>query len=327
MLKNKSILPRVIVILGPTASGKSDLAIKLAKKFDGEIISADSRQIYRSLNIGSGKITKKEMQGIPHHLIDIKNPNQDYTVAEYKRDCLKVIKKVLHKNKLPILIGGTGLYIKAVIDNLEIPEVKPNPDLRKKLEKELKEKGLNYLYEKLIKLDPEAAHIIDKYNPRRVIRALEITLQTKKPFSAQRKQGEKLFNALQIGINVPSEKLKERIEKRVNQMVKKGLVREVENLLKKYPAELPVFDAIGYREIINYLKDTDKYGLKLINTDISINQLNQYKSANLKEVIELIKKNTWQYAKRQMTWFKKDKEIHWIRNKREAFRLLGLRWF
>ncbi len=292
-----SILPKIIVILGPTASGKSTLAIKLAKKFKGEIISADSRQIYREINIGTAKPTKAELKLIPHHLIDIKNPNQSYTTSQYKRDCFKAIKKILRKNKLPIICGGTGLYIKAVIDNLEIPEVKPNPKLRQKLEKELKVKGLDFLYQKLIKLDPEAVYIIDRHNPRRVIRALEITLQTKKPFSAQRIQGEKMFNALKIGINGPSEKLKEKIEKRVDQMIKDGLIEEVQNLLKKYPAELSVFDAIGYREIINYLQ------VKI----------------SLPEALNEIKKNTWHYAKRQMTWFKKDKEITWISNPQKAF--------
>ncbi len=304
--------PKIIVILGPTASGKSELAAQIAQKYNGEIISADSRQIYRGLDIGTAKPTNTELKKIKHYLIDIKNPNQSYTVVQYKRDCLKAIKRVLKKNKLPILVGGTGLYIKAVIDNLKIPTVKPDLKLRKKLEKELKEKGLNFLYEKLIKLDPEAAYIVDRHNPRRVIRGLEITIQTNKPYSKQRKQGKKLFDALKIGINPAKEKLKKRIYERVDEMINLGLINETKQLIKKYPADLPVFDAIGYREIINYLA---------VN-NISINRLNQHKSANLKEVIDLIKKNTWHYAKRQMTWFKRDKEIKWIKNEKEAFRLL-----
>ena len=308
MSQNLSTLHKIIVILGPTASGKSALAIKLAlrlssgqaKKLYGingaEIISADSRQIYREMNIGTAKPTKAELKSIPHHLINIKNPNQLYTVSQYKHDCLKIIKKILRKNKLPILVGGTGLYIKAVVDNLEIPKAKPNPRLRQKLEKELKEKGLNFLYQKLIKLDPEAVYIIDRHNPRRVIRALEITLQTKKPFSSQRKQGKKMFNTLKIGINIAPKKLKERVEKRIDQMINDGLIREVKNLIKRYPSELPVFNAIGYREIIGYIQ----------------------RKISLEEALNQIKKNTWRYVKRQMTWFKKDKEIIWVANQKEA---------
>ncbi len=318
-----SMLPKIIVILGPTASGKSDLAIKIARKFNGEIISADSRQIYRGMDIGTAKppisparqnragaklsalptgraIMPVYSQGIPHYLIDIKSPNQSYTVAQYKKDAVSATRKILKKSKLPILVGGTGLYIKAVVDNLEIPEVKPNPRLRQKLEKELNEKGLNYLYEKLIVLDPEAVYIIDRHNPRRVIRALEITLFSKKPFSQQRKQGEKLFDALKIGINLDKEKLKNKIEKRVNFMVNDGLISETKKLIKKYRLKLPVFDAIGYREIINYLEG----------------------KIPLSEAINQIKRNTWLYAKRQMTWFKRDKEIIWLKNIKEAENLI-----
>lgn len=309
-MKVKLFKPKIIVIVGPTASGKSSLAIKIARKFGGEIISADSRQIYRGMDIGTAKpprdktsnyliakLPNYRSSGIPYYLIDIKNPNQNYTVAQYKKDAIRAIKKVLVKNKLPILVGGTGLYIKAVVDNLEIPEVKPNPRLRQKLEKELKGKDLKFLYEKLISLDPKAAYIIDKNNPRRVIRALEITLQSKKPFSAQRKQGKKLFDALKIGLNPTPEKLKEKIENRVDEMSRDGLIKEVKKMLKKYPADLSVFDAIGYREIINYLQGKISFA----------------------EATDLIKKNTWHYAKRQMTWFKKDKEIIWLANPEKAF--------
>jgi len=301
MPKHLSRPPKIIVILGPTASGKSELAVKLAKKFNAEIISADSRQVYKGLDIGSGKITKKEMRGVPHHLLSITSPKATFTVAQYQKLAKKALQKIIKSGKLSILVGGTGLYIKAVVDNLEIPRVKPNPRLRKKLEKKLKENGLNFLYQKLIKLDPEAGYIIDRHNPRRVIRALEITLQTKKPFSAQRKQGEKMFNALKIGLKLPPEELKETIEKRIEQMTKDGLIQEVKNLIKKYPTELPVFDAIGYREIINYIQG----------------------KISLEEAINQIKKNTWHYVKRQMTWFKKDKEIVWVANQKGAENLIN----
>lgn len=299
---------KIVVILGPTASGKSELAVKLAKKLNGEIISADSRQVYRGMNIGTAKPEVQKTpkhsvaepviaDGVPHYLIDIKNPDQPYAVAQYKKDALRAVKKIIAKNKLPILVGGTGLYVKAVVDNLKIPEVKPNTRLRKILEKELEEKGLGFLYEKLIELDPEAAYIIDRHNPRRIVRALEIAITTGKPFSQQRKIGDKLFNALKIGIDLPKEKLKEKIEKRVEQMLKNGLVKEVRNLIKKYPSDLPAFDAIGYKEIIDCL----------------------HGKISLEDAVGLIKKNTWFYAKRQMTWFKRDKEIIWINNSKEAF--------
>ena len=289
--------PKIIVIVGPTASGKSDLAIKIAGKFNSEIISADSRQIYRGMDIGTAKPAKTEIRKIPHHLIDIKNPDENYTVAQYKKDCLKAIKMVLAKNKIPVLVGGTGLYIKTIADNLEIPEVKPDFQLREKLEKELKSKGLDYLYQKLIELDPEAAYIIDSKNPRRIVRALEITLKNEKPFSQQRKSGKKLFNCLKIGISLPKEKLREKINKRADKILKNGLIKEVKNLIKKYPFDIPAFDAIGYREIINYLQG----------------------KVSLDETTALIKKNTWRYAKRQITWFKKDKKIIWIDNPQKAF--------
>ena len=299
-MEQTRIKPQIIVIVGPTASGKTQLAIKLAKKYNGEIVSADSRQVYRGMDIGTAKPSPEERRQIPNHLIDIKNPDEEYTLAEYKKDCLAVIKKILNKGKLPILVGGTGLYVSAVVDNWEIPEVKPNTELRAKLEKELKEKGVRNLYEKLIKLDPEAAYIVDPRNPRRIIRALEIISGSGKLFSEQRKKGKKFFNALKIGLNPPKEELKKRINKRVDEMIKKGLVEEVRGLVQKYGADTPAFDAIGYREIIDCLKN----------------------KISLQDAAALMKKNTWTYAKRQMTWFRKDKEIKWINNQKEAERWL-----
>lgn len=313
--------PRVLVIVGPTASGKTNLGIKLAQKFSGEIISADSRQIYRGLNVGTAKppfsyalrsdaSTKPSAppnggartyisDGIPHHLIDIRNPNQPYTVAQYKGDCVKAVRQTLNKNKLPIIVGGTGLYIKAVVDNLTIPRVRANPLLRDKLERELQGRGLDFLYKELIKLDPEAAYIIDPRNPRRVIRALEIALSTKRPFSETRRQGKPLFDFLQIGIGQPREKLRTRIDKRIDIMIREGLIDEVKNLIKKYPAQISAFEAIGYREVIDHLQG----------------------KISLEEAIKLMKKNTWHFAKRQLTWFRKDKSIHWLTTQSQAEKL------
>jgi tRNA dimethylallyltransferase len=292
--------PKLITIVGPTASGKTSLGIELAKKFNGEIVSADSRQIYRGMNIGTAKATKKEQKKIKHYLIDIKNPNQNYNVANFKKDAILAIKKIIKKGKLPFLVGGTGLYINAVTENLNIPKIKPNKKLRKELENELKQFGINYLFQKLVKLDPEAQYIVDPKNPRRIIRALEITILSSVPFSKQRNKGEKLFDVLKIGINLPKEILYQKIDKRVDLMIKQGLINEVKKLIKKYGMHCQSFDAIGYREIIDYLNNKIKK----------------------EQAILEIKKNTKLFAKRQITWFKKDKEIHWIQSQKEAEELI-----
>ncbi len=299
-MRKKYKLPKLIVIVGPTASGKSALAIKITRKFNGEIVSADSRQIYKYMDIGTAKPTTKDLNTVPHHLIDIKNPDQNHTVAEYKHDAIEVIKKILKKNKLPILVGGTGLYVKTITDNLNIPEVAPDKQLRRDLELRIKNYGLKSVYDQLIKLDPEAAYIVDPNNARRIIRALEIAIKTKKPFSAQRKSGKPLFDFIEIGIKWPKNILDQRINKRVDLMIRDGLLEEVESLVKKYDAKQQSLDAIGYREIINYLD----------------------KKISVKEALELIKKNTRAYAKRQMTWFNKDKRINWIKNEKEVEKLV-----
>src|SRR3989344_6992499 len=240
----------VIVIVGPTASGKTALSLEIAKRFNGEIISADSRQIYRGMDIGTakpapqkhrrvkryGKTQKliKEVSafysdGIRHHLIDTKNLNQDYSAGQYKKDALVATRKILKAGKLPVMVGGTGLYVSAITNNLEFPEVKENKKLRKRLELEIQKRGLKALCEKLIQLDPEAAYIVDPNNPSRVIRAMEVALLTGRPFSAQRKRGPKLFNFVQIGLKLSPEILKNRIQKRTTQMIKNGLVKEVKN--------------------------------------------------------------------------------------------------
>ncbi len=320
--------PKLIAIVGPTASGKTALSIELAKKYGGEIVSADSQQVYRGMDIGTAKLpispaplgaaAKSSIpetvpqdnaerlsriplfsDGIAHHMIDIKNPDDDYTVAEYKKDAEDAIAGILKRSKLPILVGGTGLYVRAVLENLDIPKVKADPALRAQIEKEISEKGLSAVFEKLVERDPEAAYIVDPKNPRRIVRALEVAILTGEPFTAQRKKGEALYDALKIGINPPLEILRERIDRRIDVMMQDGLVAEVEGLIKKYGAHCVAFDAIGYREIICYLKG-------MISLEKSVSDM---------------KLNTWHYAKRQMTWFKKDPEIHWIKDFQEADKL------
>jgi len=298
-------LPKLIVILGPTASGKTDLAIKLAKKlalskiegFNGvEIVSADSRQIYKEMNIGTAKPTKKEREIIPHYLIDVVWPNQEFNVAIYKKLAIKAIKNILRRGKLPFLVGGTGLYIQSIVDNVEFPKVKPQKKLREKLEKKT-EKELFKIYKKL---DSKGAKFIERRNKRRLIRAIEVCKATGKSFWQQREKGEPLFDILEIGIKLPKEELKKRVKERVEKMFKLGLEKEVKNLSKKYGFEIPPMQTIGYQEWKDYFEG--KIGKE--------------------EVKEKIKIHTLQFTKRQMTWFKRDKRIKWIKDCKQAGKLI-----
>lgn len=286
---------KLIVILGPTASGKTEMAIKLAKKFNGEIISADSRQIYKEMDIGTAKPSKKEQKEVPHYLIDIVKPDEDFNVALYKKLALEKIKEIQKKEKIPFLVGGTGLYISAIVDNLEFPKIPPDKKLRKELEK----KSNKELFKIYKKLDPEGAKYIDKNNKRRLIRAIEVCKNSGIPFWKQRKKKKPLFDILQIGIKINKKDLEKRIEKRVNEMVEKGLEKEVKNLFKKYK-NAPVLNTIGYQEWKDFFKGKVKK----------------------KELIKKIILHTKQYAKRQMTWFKRDKRIHWIKDYKEAEKLI-----
>jgi tRNA dimethylallyltransferase len=288
--------PKILAIIGPTASGKTILGVVLAHQYNGEIVSADSRQVYRGMDIGTGKPTIAEMDGIPHHLIDIRDPNEDYTVAEYKSDAIAAISDILSRGKLPILVGGTGLYIRAVVENLDIPEVKADPALRTQIENEIRRDGLESVFKKLLERDPDAEGIVDPKNPRRVVRALEVAITTGEPFTAQRKKQPPLFASLTLGLNPAPEELRARINTRVDRMISDGLENEIRTLIKKYGANATAFNAIGYREIIGYING----------------------ALSLADAIAEIKLNTWHYAKRQMTWFKKDKAVQWVNDPAEA---------
>jgi len=277
---------KIIVILGPTASGKSALGVKLAKKINGEIISADSRQVYKGLDIGSGKITKKEMRGVSHHCIDIVSPKKIFTVVDFKKCADKAIEKNFAKNKTPIIVGGTGLYIQAVVDNIVLPEVKPNWKLRKELEKKTTEEMFNMLK----KLDPKRARNIDAKNPRRLIRAIEIAKKlgkTPKLKSMSRRD----LDIGQIGIKLPDEILKINIEKRIKKMLKGGLVAETKKLRKSGLSWKRIYE-LGFEY---------KYPALFLRRKISKDEM----------LAKMLTEN-WQYAKRQMTWFKRDKRIKWI---------------
>jgi tRNA dimethylallyltransferase len=294
-----STTPKLIAVVGPTASGKTALGIALAQKFGGEIVSADSRQIYRGMDIGTAKPTAAECRAIPHHLIDIKDPEEDYTVADYQRDAIAAINSIIARGNLPLLVGGSGLYVQVVLENLDIPKTIADPKLRAQIEKDIADVGLAAVFKRLVALDPEAAYVVDKKNPRRVVRALEVALATGVPFTAQRTKRAPLFDALVLGLNPTPEILRERIDHRVDAMMHDGFVHEVATLIKKYGQTPTAFDAIGYREIICYLNGT----------------------LSLDEAMAAIKTNTWRYTKRQMTWFKKDNRIHWIEGADESFSL------
>jgi tRNA-2-methylthio-N6-dimethylallyladenosine synthase len=290
-LEGELSLPKLVVILGPTSSGKTELAIRLAKKLGGEIVSADSRQIYKEMNIGTAKSTKKEVSKVPHHLIDIISPDKKFNAALYKKMAVKKIQDIQKRGKLPFLVGGTGLYVKAVVENINFPEVAPQKKLRKNLEKKTEEE----LFEIYKKLDPEGAKFIDKKNKRRLVRAIEVCKITKKSFWEQKKEQSPIFNALQIGIDLPKDKLEKRISKRTEDMLKSGLEKEAKKLIKKY-GNIPPLQTIGYQEWFE-----------------------NNKPEKTKESINL---HTLQFTKRQMTWFKKNKNIIWIKNYKEAEKLI-----
>ena len=312
-----STLKPLIVILGPTASGKTEMGLKLAKKYNGEIVNADSRQIYREMDIGTGKtdiaywskgFSPKSLAteinftiglkpSLQIHLINIKNPNQKFSLSQYKKLAIKTINDIHKRGKIPILVGGTGLYISAIVDNLEIPKAAPNKKIRERLEKHTDE----YLFNKLKKIDLKSAKIIGEKNKRKLIRALEVCEITGKPFSSQQIKGEPLFNILQIGVKIDREKLYKKIDERVDEMIRIGLIKETKKLSKKYSFDLPAMSGIGYFEIGQYLKN----------------------KITLDDAVQKIKYRTHQYARRQMTWFKRDERIEWVENYKETERLIN----
>jgi len=280
----------VLIILGPTASGKTNFSIKLAKILNAEIISTDSRQIYKEMDIATAVVREDEMQGIKHHLIKFRKPDNPLTLAEYKDLASQKIEEIFKAKKIPILVGGTGLYISALIENYEIPRVKPNEKLRKELEKEAKEFGKLYVYNKLEKLDKDTAKDIHPNNLRYVIRAIEINLDGKHK-KIDKKSAKNNYDTFIISIKMDREKLYERINKRTDLMIENGLVEEVKGLIEKgYDEKLPSISSVGVKEIIPY-----------INGEIS-----------KEDAIETHKRNSRRYAKRQLTWFKRYKDVREI---------------
>ncbi|MCG0276270.1 MAG: tRNA (adenosine(37)-N6)-dimethylallyltransferase MiaA [Thermosediminibacteraceae bacterium] len=291
MDKDKKLL---VAIVGPTAVGKTEIAVEVALKLDGEIISADSMQIYRYMDIGTAKPTIDERKGVPHHMIDIIDPDEDFSVAEFKAMAEKCIADIHARGKLPILSGGTGLYVNAVCYGYTFPSFEKDENLRNQLKIEAEKYGKEFLYNKLKQVDPKAAEKIHPNNLRRVIRALEVYIKTGVPFSyfeeLTKKRGSP-YDLLIFGLTRPREELYERINKRVLAMIEKGLVDEVKRLLEMgYTKELNSMQGLGYRQVIDYLEG----------------------QITLDEAIYLICRDTRRYAKRQYTWFRKDKNIIWL---------------
>lgn len=280
----------LIIIAGPTGSGKSFLAMELAQKLNTDIISADSRQIYRDLDIGTAKPTPGEQKLVKHHLIDIRPPTENFTVAEYIELVKPLIEKLCNSGKIPLLVGGTGLYIKSLIEGFSIPEVKPLPELRHKLKEEAELSGNKVLYERAKKIDPEAMLRIHENDLFRIIRLLEVFESTGKKMSSLRKRSEDIiYDLVYIGLDLEREKLYERIGLRVNKMIEDGLIDEVTGLMEKYGSDLKLLGTINYREIRDFI----------------------LKNTSLDEAKELMKKDTRNFAKRQLSWFRNDPNISW----------------
>ena len=304
---------KLITIAGPTAAGKTGWSIEIAEEIGAEIISADSRQIYRYMDIGTAKpegswkwfissdsLPEKyyDVSGVPHYLVDYIDPDQNFTLADFQKQAKKYIELIAKKDKLPMMVGGTGLYIQSVVDNFNIPEVPPQDNLRKTLN----DIELDELVDLLEKVDPQAIEEIDINNPRRVVRALEVSMTSGVPFTQARGKGKKIYDTLQIGVKVDREELYQRINKRVEKMIEQGLVEEVKDLLGKgYSWDLSSMHGIGYCEFKSYFEN----------------------NAELEEVVENIKQNTRNYAKRQLSWLRRDDRINWCRDISEAKKLIN----
>lgn len=279
-----------MILAGPTAVGKTSLSIQLAQRFQTEIISADSRQFYREMEIGTAKPTQNEMDGIPHHFINSHSIKDDYNVGQFEKETLKLLNDLFQKHNVVFVVGGSGLYVKALCEGIdEMPAIPA--EIRQKLNAEFEQNGIQYLQKKVAQSDPEYFEIVDQQNPQRLIRALELFRATGKNMSyyrAQEKQVERPFNIIKIGLERPREELYDRINFRMDQMIEEGLFEEAENL-HQYK-DLNALQTVGYSEIFGFLDG-------------------EY---DREEAIRLLKRNSRRYAKRQMTWFKRDSEFIWF---------------
>lgn len=278
----------LVVVLGPTASGKSGLGIALAQRFDGEIVSADSRQVYRGLDIGTAKVTAEEQALVPHHLLDVADVDDVYTVSQFQQQAIAAIEDIRERGHVPFLVGGSPHYIQAVVDNLDIPAIPPQPALRAELEA----RPLADLLAQLEELDPQSAAVIDRKNPRRVIRALEVCLISGQPFSSQRKVAAPLYRSLLLGIQWPRDVLYRRIDARVDERMRQGMVQEVRDLLAQ-GVSFERLEALGleYRFISRLLRG---------------------EFTSEEEMVQRLKYAIHDFTRRQLTWFRKDSRILWV---------------
>ncbi|KAA0772772.1 MULTISPECIES: tRNA (adenosine(37)-N6)-dimethylallyltransferase MiaA [Bacillus] len=283
---------KVAVIIGPTAVGKTKLSIDLAKALNGEIISGDSMQIYRTMDIGTAKVTKEEMDGIPHYMVDIKNPEDSFSVAEFQERVRKHIREITERGKLPIIVGGTGLYIQSVLFDYQFTDDAGDTIYREQMEKLALERGVEYVHKKLQEVDPESAERIHANNVRRVIRALEIFHTTGEKMSDQleKQENELLYDVSLIGLTMDREMLYDRINLRVDIMMDQGLLEEVEGLYNRGIRDCQSIQAIGYKEIYDYFEDR----------------------VSLEEAVSQLKTNSRRYAKRQLTWFRNKMDVTWF---------------
>lgn len=281
---------KLIALVGPTASGKTDLAVKLAQAIDGEIISADSRLVYRDFNIGAAKPSVEELALVPHYMIDIVSPTDNYSVNLYIIKAREIIQDIFSRNKIPIITGGTGFYVRALLEGLDIPEIKPDIEFRKQMELLILENGREFLHKKLEEVDSEMAAKLHANDYVRIIRALEVQKMSGKKMSEIQSVSDSIYNTVYIGLNAEDRAfLYDRIEKRADIMLKNGLVKEVENLIQKYGKTVSLLKTLGYKEICNYLDGM----------------------YSLEEAVEEMKKKTRNFAKRQLVWFRANKKIQW----------------
>lgn len=284
----------LVILTGPTAAGKTALSLRLAKTINGEIISADSMQVYRGMDIGTAKIKKSQMDGIPHHLIDILPPAEEFNIVKFKSLANKAMDEIYERNRIPIICGGTGFYIQSVLYDIDFKENDENKNIRERLVLEAKEKGARALHDRLKEADPEAAVEIHENNIKRVIRALEFFEQTGKKISAHNQEERTKASPYQFAyfvLNRPRDILYERINKRVDQMMEEGLLKEVEKLYQEgFGKDLVSMQGIGYKEILSHLNG----------------------ECTLEEAVYILKRNTRHFAKRQITWFKRERDVIWL---------------
>lgn len=285
--------PKVIVICGPTASGKTALSIELAKKINGEIVSCDSMQIYKDMDIGTAKPTIEEMQGIKHYMLDFVSPDERYSVADYKKQAKQAIREIIEKGKVPIVVGGTGLYVDSLIYEIEYQNIEFDEKYRKQLEERSEKEGLEVLYNEAKNIDPEAIIKISPNDKKRILRILEIYNATGKNKTEQEKESRKNeveFDYKVYAISWDREKLYDRINQRVDIMIDQGLIEEVQKIYSKYNKFPTAMQGLGYKEVLEYLEG----------------------KCNKQEMIDKIKQETRRYAKRQLTWFRKNKQTIWL---------------